>query len=370
MQYGQRQQQQQQYGGMPNAGGYGSGSAMNPVGFNQAAPAYNAGNLRGSAVTPVVGGYGGNVAGGAATFQTSNLIAKYGASIQSIQPGLFQDFTSMMSFSGQIETLSAPDSAALVDQTLRTPGAGKILVVDGGGSTNGLFDSSMAMVAQQNGWKGVIINGYVVDPPALQAQPLGVKALGQNPMRGMQQMGQRGVTLTIASIFFNPGAWVYADAGGIVISPTSLDAGGTMGNAMGTTMGNPMGTAMGNTMGAPGAYGASSAMNLMSPQQPYNAGGMAATGAMGAAGGMAANGIAQSPYGTAGGVRQPVGGMAQQRYGTTQRTSPTGSRRSYNTRSSGNYSSLYGHGRKKPSKRTLMAMLLFVSAIIWVLLGE
>ena len=33
-------------------------------------------------------------------------------------------------------------------------------------------------------------------------------------------------------------------------------------------------------------------------------------------------------------------------------------------------SSMGSGGRKKPSKRTLMAMLVFVCAIIWVLLGE
>ncbi len=165
------------------------GSMSSPM--NQGAPSFNNGNLRGTSAT-MPGSFG----------------AGAGTSGQSVPPGLFHSFTAMPGFSGQIDTLSAPDAPGFVDQALRQPGAGRVLVVDGGGSMNGIFDSSMAMVAQQNGWKGVIINGYVIDPQAIQGLPFGVQALGSNPVRGMQMMGQRGIPLTIGGVLFNPGSMV------------------------------------------------------------------------------------------------------------------------------------------------------------------
>lgn len=208
-QYGQ----QQQFGGMNNRGGMANpnpGYSINRGNYNNQAamPSYNSGNLRGTAVAAPPAYGAANVQNG--SFQTPSLIAKYGASVQSIPAGLFQ-ISSMASFTGQVETASAPDAPGFVDQILRSPGAGKVLVVDSGGSMNSIFDSGMAMVAQQNGWKGVIINGFVLDPPALQTMPFGIKALGSNPNRGMQQMGQRNVPLSIGGVMINPGSWIFAD---------------------------------------------------------------------------------------------------------------------------------------------------------------
>jgi len=208
---------------------------MNTGGYNAATPAYGAGNLRGTAATTAttagtypgaVGGYSGSSGSMPGTVSTASLIAKYGARVQAVQPGLLHDFTSTTSFSGQVETLSAPDAPGFVEQTLRTPGAGKVLVIDGSGTLNALFDSNMASLAQQNGWKGVIINGFVLDPPALMMKPFGVKALGANPRRGVHMMGQRGVPISVAGVMFSPGSWVYADSAGIVVSQQSLGTGG------------------------------------------------------------------------------------------------------------------------------------------------
>ena len=214
-QYGQQQGQQPAYGGQMSQSN--SAYGMNTGRYNAATPSYGAGNLRGTPATTAgsypntAGSYGGSSSTTAGTVSTTSLIAKYGASVQSVQPGLLHDFTSTSSFSGQIETLSAPDAPGFVEQTLRSPGAGKVLVIDGGGTMNALFDSNMAALAQQNGWKGVIINGFVLDPQALAMKQLGVKALGANPTRGMQMMGQRGVPISVAGVMFSPGSWVYAD---------------------------------------------------------------------------------------------------------------------------------------------------------------
>jgi regulator of ribonuclease activity A len=220
----QQQQQQQQYGGHTPQNNLAYGM-NNGIGSGSSQSYGGAGNLRGTAATSTgtypsattgsygntAGSYGSASSSGAVS--TASLIANYGTSVQSVQPGLLHDFTSVSSFSGQIETISAPDAPGFVEQMLRsTPGTGKVLVIDGGGTMNALFDSNMATLAQQNGWKGVIINGFVLDPQALMMKQVGVKALGSNPSRGMQMMGQRGVPVTVAGVMFSPGSWVYVDS--------------------------------------------------------------------------------------------------------------------------------------------------------------
>ena len=81
-----------------------------------------------------------------------------------------------------------------------------------------IFDSNMAMVAQQNGLKGVVINGFVLDLPALQA----LTGFGSNPNRGMQQLGQRSIPLTIGGIIISPGSWIYADSVSGIICNSDL----------------------------------------------------------------------------------------------------------------------------------------------------
>jgi len=191
--------QQSQYSAPSVNSGFGSNSGYNQ---QQAIPSYSSGNLRGAASAP--GSSFGNT--GVLQSATSGVIGA-----QTVPQGMLHSFSSMPYFSGQIETLSAPDSPNFVGQALASNGAGKVLVVDGGGSMNAIFDSSMAMSAQQNGWKGVIINGFVLDPQVLQTMPLGVQALGANPSRGLQMMGQKNVPISIGGVMFSPGSFVNVD---------------------------------------------------------------------------------------------------------------------------------------------------------------
>lgn len=374
--YGQQgQQQQQQYvGQMPqNNAAYG---VNNGIGAGSSQSYGGAGNLRGTSATSTgtypsatTGSYG-NSASSSGAVSTASLIANYGASVHSVQPGLLHDFTSMSSFSGQIETISAPDAPGFIEQMLRsTPGAGKVLVIDGGGTMNALFDSNMAALAQQNGWKGVIINGFVLDPQALMMKQVGVKALGSNPSRGMQMMGQRGVPVTVAGVMFSPGSWVYTDSAGIVVSQQNLGGVGMGGASSSTGMGSYGGGMTGASPGisSPGMSTPGMASPGMSTPG-MQLGGMSPGGMNGGVsqqrsygGGASSYSAGANSYGSRAGF---TGGATASKYGRS------GSSPYQSTGSSSFYNSSMGSGRKKPSKRTLMAMLIFVCAIIWVLLGE
>jgi len=337
---------------------------------NQGAAQGFGNNLRGtSAASPAA--YPGAPSIGGGGFSTSSLVDKYGTQVSVVQGGLFHDYGSSGTFSGQIDTVSAQDAPGFVEQILRSPGAGKVLVVDGGGMSSGaLFDASMVSVAQQNGWKGVIINGYVRNAPQLQTMPFGVKALGTHPSKGMQTMGQRSGPLMFGGVNFSPGAFVYADKDGIVVSQMNLDggAGGMYGGGTNTMPGGGMAGAQMNGM-------AGAQMNGMSQPNGYGspAGGQQSFGnARGAVGGgfpsANTNGFQQP---ASSGYGQPAtGGLGGA--GGTRPLSPAASSfgRSNGASSFSSRSKYAGGRRKKPSKKTLMAILLFICAVVYVLLGD
>jgi len=321
-------------------------------------------------------------------YSTSQLVDRYGlGSLQVVQGGYFKDYGGASTFSGQIQTLNAVESPSLVEKILQTPGQGQILVVDGGGSLNGaVFDFSMATIAVQNGWKGIIINGVIRNVHSLGSLQFGVKAIGTHPTKGTQNaIGQPGLGLSFAGVNFSPGFWIYADKDGIVVSQTSL---GIMGGA--TRSGN-LDNVMQNGMGqqnqqyATGqqnqqyATGQQNQQNVMTSNSQFQNGlssnrGTTSqyqqgttnnrfpsqTGYQG--GGIAKNGISSTSTTTttAGGVRSSYG-------------KPAGSYNSLYSKSGGQYGSgSYGYGRKKSTftKKKMIGLLLLIIAIVWCCLGD
>jgi regulator of ribonuclease activity A len=83
-------------------------------------------------------------------------------------------------------------------------------------------------LAHQNGWAGILINGYVRDTHITRTIPVGLWALGTCPRKShTKQPGQRDVTFTFGGVFFKNGEILLADHDGIVvIDEESLAAGG------------------------------------------------------------------------------------------------------------------------------------------------
>ena len=108
---------------------------------------------------------------------------------------------------------------SLVRAALETPGAGRVLVVDGGGSQRtALLGGNLAALAVAHGWAGVVIDGCVRDVAELAACPIGIRALGTCPMPPAKRgAGQRDVPVRLQGVGVRPGDWLYADADGIVV---------------------------------------------------------------------------------------------------------------------------------------------------------
>ncbi|CAE6838939.1 Regulator of ribonuclease activity A [Paraburkholderia domus] len=100
---------------------------------------------------------------------------------------VFHLFSRAECFSGEAVTLKVFEDNALVRATLEEKGAGRVLVVDGGGSLRrALVGGNLAQIAEQNGWAGIVLNGCVRDALELNEVNVGVAALTTCPRRGQK----------------------------------------------------------------------------------------------------------------------------------------------------------------------------------------
>jgi regulator of ribonuclease activity A len=137
----------------------------------------------------------------------------------------FTNFGKKGFFSGKIETAVCPDDNSKVKQILNEEGYGKILIVDGQGSTNvALMGDMIADSAEKNNWQAVIIHGCVRDVEALSNFKLGIFALGSVPKKSEKKdLGEIGINIKVGGVSIESGNWAYADESGILISKAELN---------------------------------------------------------------------------------------------------------------------------------------------------
>ena len=139
--------------------------------------------------------------------------------MQVVDAGYLRDFGGVKRFSGPAVTIQCFENNPLVRQALGEPGEGRVLVVDGGGSTRcALLGDNLAAMAANNGWSGVIINGCLRDTEDIAKTPVGVKAIAPHPVKSSKRdPGLRDVPVTFAGVTVRPGDWIYADMDGVLV---------------------------------------------------------------------------------------------------------------------------------------------------------
>ncbi|MCW1931048.1 ribonuclease E activity regulator RraA [Pararhodobacter zhoushanensis] len=137
----------------------------------------------------------------------------------------FRSFGQRGSFWGRAETLRTFEDHTPVLNAVSQPGAGRVLVVDAGGSLRvGVMGDRLAAIAQQNGWAGVVIHGAIRDSRGINALDIGVKAMGTTARRGWAPtQGTLGETLTLGEVSITPAEWVYCDEDAVMVSDRFLD---------------------------------------------------------------------------------------------------------------------------------------------------
>ena len=158
------------------------------------------------------------------TFSVCDLCDEHEDEIQ-IAESLFDNYGGDSVFGGRIATVRCHEDNSLVKARVATPGDGMVLVVDGGGSLRrSLLGDQLAAKAATNGWAGIIINGAIRDVEVIADIALGVKALNVIPLKTEKRgLGEDDVPVQFAGVTFTPGAYVYADLNGVIVSQKALD---------------------------------------------------------------------------------------------------------------------------------------------------
>jgi len=154
---------------------------------------------------------------------TPDLCDEYPDLVQVVEP-LMSSFGGRIAFGGEIVTVKCFEDNSLVKEALAKPGAGKVLVVDGGASMRrALMGDMIAEGAVKNGWEGVVIYGCIRDVDIIMELDLGVQAINTVPMKTDKRgEGQLNIPVTFGGVTFKPGAFVYADNNGVIVSPQAL----------------------------------------------------------------------------------------------------------------------------------------------------
>lgn len=159
------------------------------------------------------------------TFLTTDLSDAH-PEAQTCDP-IFCDYGARTEFHGRIKTVRVFEDNALVRATLETPGEGRVLVVDGAGSIRcALVGGNLGLLAVENGWVGIVVHGLIRDSVEISQQNFGLKAMGTHPRKSKKGSNpcEEDVVLEFAGVTFKPGAWLYADADGILVSDQAIHA--------------------------------------------------------------------------------------------------------------------------------------------------
>lgn len=157
------------------------------------------------------------------TFKTADLCDEHADTLQICEIG-FLSFGGVSRFHGPVSTLKCFEDNSLVRAALSEPGAGRVLVVDAGGSKRcAMLGDILASMGIENGWAGIVMYGLIRDSADIADMAIGVRALGTHPLKSRKRgEGERDIPVRFAGVEFVPGSFVYADEDGIICSQTVL----------------------------------------------------------------------------------------------------------------------------------------------------
>ena len=138
-----------------------------------------------------------------------------------VLPVALRHFGGRGAFHGPAMTIKTFEVNSKVKELANTPGEGRVLVVDGGGSTRrALLGDVIGAEAAANGWAGVIIWGPVRDVAQLAELDLGIMALASTPRKCVRRgEGEAGIPVVIDGTPVAPGDYIVADEDGALVFP-------------------------------------------------------------------------------------------------------------------------------------------------------
>jgi len=156
-------------------------------------------------------------------FTTADLWDKHETLLSCVDP-IFKHFGNKKVFSGIISTVKLFEDNSLVRKQLELDGKGKVLVIDGGASLRcALIGDQLALLAIQNNWEGIIVNGCIRDSQVINSMNIGIKALNTCPVKSVKRnIGEINIPVQFGSVTFVSDEYTYVDADGILVSKQNL----------------------------------------------------------------------------------------------------------------------------------------------------
>jgi len=155
-------------------------------------------------------------------FFTADLCDKYGDKIQVLETG-FNSYGGIKKFFGQIATCKIIDNNKELIKLLKTEGKGRVCVVDVEAKYVAVVGDKLMGFAKENGWSGIIVNGYVRDTETTKNIQVGLIALGTCPKKASKEnVGKCGIDLNFAGVKFKEDDYLYADSDGVITANINL----------------------------------------------------------------------------------------------------------------------------------------------------
>lgn len=157
-------------------------------------------------------------------YNTSELCDLYPDMVDVVEP-MLGSYGGRDSFGGQLVIVKCHEDKGLIEEVITADGGGKVLLIDGGGSTRrALIDIAIAEQAMDNDWEGIVCYGAVRDVDALDELDIGVLAIAPIPVGAISEgVGEQDIPVNFGGVTFLPGDHLYVDSTGVILCPEPLD---------------------------------------------------------------------------------------------------------------------------------------------------
>lgn len=156
------------------------------------------------------------------SWQTADLCDLHRPLLQVAEP-VFRAYGGLTQVEAPLVTVKLEQDNSALRTLLNQPGEGRAIAVDVGGAYCAVLGDIMADLAVKNGWKALLINGYIRDSAQLKSMSLGVWALGTCPMKSAKVAeGTTQLPLAFCGLAIKPGYFLYADDDGVLIASEQL----------------------------------------------------------------------------------------------------------------------------------------------------
>ncbi len=151
--------------------------------------------------------------------KTADLIDSYADKLSLVHLP-WRAFGTKPSIAAPVQTVKCFEDNTILRAQLETPGKGRVLVVDGGGSTRvALLGDLLAQLAIDNGWAGIVLNAAIRDSAEIARIDTLVFALATSPVKSAKEgWGKAGCPIQIGGAAISSGDWLYGDADGVLHS--------------------------------------------------------------------------------------------------------------------------------------------------------